>query len=336
MTLIRDLKDLIEEFYKLELIVKTNDSKNIANSNSQNNSNSLVDNFKAAKESLNVTNTSPASSIGLNSTSAFINHHANRFKSKILQNSSANHATISSETQDTLSSKRQKNSSSWLKNTTSLWNSSKNNLIILANAAAIELYFLCIEDESDAEKLCSKCSEKFFINLSLGETILQAPLIASCIQVLSRLALNYPSLSKTSVKHLTDFLTEPSPVLLKQYKHIIEKLTIKSSMATNVNSNVTKSSPVNSQSNVILYNGINKSTDFSSQINGQFQSKTLSSNLHAKIPGLDMANNQNLYNNTRSLSRSQTLVHKRINASYSKSTRIFEFLRDLTIECLCL
>ena len=94
----------------------------------------------------------------------------------------------------------------------------------MANAAAIELYFLVVEDEQDAEKLCTKCSEKFFINLSLTDSILQAPLIASCVQVLGRLALKHPNLSKISVRYLTDFLTEPSPILLKQYKHIVEKL----------------------------------------------------------------------------------------------------------------
>jgi hypothetical protein len=206
----------------------------------------------------------------------------------------------------------------------SQWQSAKNNLVIMANAAAIELYFLCVEDEQDAEKLCTKCSEKFFINLSLSETIMQAPLIASCIQVLGRLALKYPSLAKTSVKYLTDFLTEPSPILLKQYKHIIEKLTHQKGGG----GGGAKSPPTP----LVNTNNLNKTLDN--------QSKTLR-------PGGPQVNLIGV-NGTRSLSRSQTLAYKGgadqiigaynnlILVSYSKSTRIFEFLRDLTIECLCL
>jgi len=157
---------------------------------------------------------SSASPNDIKSPSAFLHHHANRFKSKLIPQSGLA-ATLATPYTATLKP-------------SSTWNTAKNNLIILANAAAIELYFLCVEDEHDAEKLCNKCSEKFFLNLSLTETISQAPLIASCIQVLGRLALKYPNLSKISNRHLTDFLTVPSPILLKQYKHIIEKLnTIK-------------------------------------------------------------------------------------------------------------
>lgn len=154
----------------------------------------------------------------IKSPSAFLHHHANRFKSKLIPQPVATLATPYNTT---------------LKPSLT-WNTAKNSLIILANAAAIELYFLCVEDDHDAEKLCTKCSEKFFLNLSLTETISQAPLIASCIQVLGRLALKYPNLSKISNRHLTDFLTVPSPILLKQYKHIVEKLnTLKPSNQAN-------------------------------------------------------------------------------------------------------
>ncbi len=220
--------------------------------------------------------------------------------------------------------------SSWLKNS-SPWNSTKNNLIILANSAAIELYFLCIEDDIDAEKLCIKCSEKFFINVPLSETILQAQLIASCIQVLGRLALKYPLLSKTSVKHLTDFLTEPSPILLKQYKHIIEKLTAKSNIANNNNPDGLKS-PVNSHNNTLIFHGNNKNVDLATR---QFQAKAQNSKI-TNYSTLDQPISPNQYSNVKLLSRSQTLAHRGDNVSYSKSTRIFEYLRDLTIECLCL
>ena len=156
------------------------------------------------------------SSSGLTSPSAFINRHANRFK-QITQNilPSSNNLTSANNNSNNNPNNTSQNisSSPTLKSHSTQWNGAKNNLIILANAAAIELYFLCVEDEMDADKLCTRCSEKFFINLSLSETILQAPLIASCIQVLGRLALKYPMSSKTSVKHLTDFLTEHRPII---------------------------------------------------------------------------------------------------------------------------
>lgn len=109
------------------------------------------------------------------SPASFLNHHANRLKSKLVPNA-ANSSSSSALAKHQLTTTNSLSSSHWA--------SQRNSLIIMANAAAIELYFLCIEDESDAEKLCTKCSEKFFLsNMSLSDTILQAPLIASCIQV---------------------------------------------------------------------------------------------------------------------------------------------------------
>lgn len=107
------------------------------------------------------------------SPASFLNHHANRLKSKLVPNAT------NSNSSSTLPNKSQPQLF-----TSTQWINQRNSLIILSNAAAIELYFLCIEDESDAEKLCTKCSEKFFLaNMSLSDTIMQAPLIASCIQV---------------------------------------------------------------------------------------------------------------------------------------------------------
>ena len=180
------------------------------------------------------------STADIKSPSGFLHHHANRFKSKLIPQSGLT-ATLTTPYNATVKP-------------SSTWNTSKNNLIILANAAAIELYFLCVEDEHDAEKLCNKCSEKFFLNLSLTETISQAPLIASCIQVLGRLALKYPNLSKISNRHLTDFLTVPSPILLKQYKHIIEKLnTIKTTNNGGTGTGGTKSNSTLQTSNSLRY-----------------------------------------------------------------------------------
>lgn len=288
----RDIKELIEEFYRLELIVMVNDR---------------------AKPSSDLNKSVDQQTTSITSPASFFNHHASRFKSKLISSSSN-----ASQTQNQALSILP--SSPFLKTPTSQWTSLKNNLIILANASAIELYFLCVEDESDAEKLCTKCSEKFSIHLGLSDTIIQAPLIASCIQVLGRLAMKYPNLSKISVRHLTDFLTEPSPILLKQYKHIIEKLTLKTDT---IQSGI--KSPVNGNSTLTA-----KNNDFTPH-----HTKTLSANINPKLlnGSQDTAGSNG---HSRSLSRNQTLAYRSGNASYSKSTRIFEFLRDLTIECLCL
>lgn len=44
------------------------------------------------------------------------------------------------------------------------------------------------------------------------------------IQVLSRLAEKYPRLATYVIRALCDFLTEPSPVLYKLYRHTSQKL----------------------------------------------------------------------------------------------------------------
>jgi hypothetical protein len=233
----------------------------------------------------------------VSSANAFFNLQANKLKSKL------NNVNINSPNSVAAAA-----AAAAFKTSTS-WISLRNNLSILANAAAIELYFLCVEDEHDAEKLCTKCSEKFFLNLSLTETISQAPLIASCVQILGRLAFKYPNLSKISVRHLTDFLTEPSPILLKQYKHIIDKSN-QSKLATLPSGGVNKLNSVFNQNN--------------KQSNEQFQpghSKALST-------GYNMGH----------LTRNPTISYRNSggNLNFSKSTRIFEFLRNSTIECLCL
>ena len=231
VSLSHDLKDLVQEFYKLELVVIVNERNTndatlntippdpITNKASDQQASTIATMSSPSfsnnnNQTVNSSSTATTSAVDIKSPSGFLHHHANRFKSKLIPQSGLS-TTLATPYNATV-------------RPSSTWNTSKNNLIILANAAAIELYFLCVEDEHDAEKLCNKCSEKFFLNLSLTETISQAPLIASCLQVLGRLALKYPNLSKISNRHLTDFLTVPSPILLKQYKHIIEKLnTIK-------------------------------------------------------------------------------------------------------------
>lgn len=309
MSLCHDLKDLVQEFYRLELVVIVNEN---SSSETQTNgtSNASSDLCAAIDLAAAASSIAPSSnplrdylnnSAAVSSPSTFINRHTSRFKSKL-------------NGQNILPSSPQQHPTSSVSIITgrSSWNIIKNNLIILANAAAIELYFLCVEDEQDADRLCTKCAEKFFINSSLTETISQAPLIASCIQVLGRLALKFPNLSKISVRHLSDFLTEPSPILLKQYKHIVEKVNTLKPAKT------------------VPYPTVRHPEGASNH------NKTLSTSTNnGRFVVTSAANPEINQQTTRSLSKNQ-IVPTRSGASFSKSTRIFEFLRDLTIECLCL
>jgi len=322
-SLSHDLKDLLQEFHRLELIQSSNERSAPNGTSSSNGTNDT----SIHKQSSSNQHTSS----NLSSPSTFLNRHASRLKTKLVQ-------TIPSHSSN--NGEQQVTSVHLLHKRAMQWNAIRDDLVILANAAAIELYFLCVEDEQSAEKLCTKCSEKFFLNLSLTETILQAPLIASCIQVLGKLALRYPNLSKISVRYISDFLTEPSPLLYKQYKYIMDKLSTSNSSSQKVK-----------YANVAAFN---TSKVKSSDNNNTFQphhAKTLSANINSKMlfQNMDQTSShftinggEHFQNVKSSLSRSHTLANKQASstattsASYSKSTRIFEFLRDLAIDCLCL
>jgi hypothetical protein len=387
ISLCHDIKDLIQEFYKLELIVVNNNERTNAanienassalntmntNSNNENPSSDEMSSGALPISSNTINSNMPKDSsqpIGITTPGAFFNHHASRFKSKLMtpthlqssattttiipnaqQPATQQPTTITAASSAKLSNYKQQQQ---LLAYSSTWQSIRNNLIILANAAAIELYFLCVEDEPDAEKLCTKCSEKFFINLSLRDTVMQAPLISSCIQVLGRLAIKYPNLSKISIKHLSDFLTEPSPILLKQYKHIIEKLSAHKNGTSVVSSgNGTMATGARVQySNTLGTSSLRYMDNSISAGNGPFQphhAKTLSAGINTKL--LNQVINSdghhtlqlpsNSHGGFRSISRHQTLQYRAGGGianivSNSKSIPIFEFLRDSTIECLC-
>ncbi|CAF3629224.1 unnamed protein product, partial [Didymodactylos carnosus] len=97
-----------------------------------------------------------------------------------------------------------------------------------ADAAALELLCLSCDDEAEAEKLCSKCSEKFSQEgLTIKLLTAQMPLLVTSLEVLSRLAEKYKSLATYSIHVLCDFLTEPSPLLYKLYRRTSDKIDAK-------------------------------------------------------------------------------------------------------------
>ncbi|CAF1456162.1 unnamed protein product, partial [Adineta steineri] len=76
-----------------------------------------------------------------------------------------------------------------------------------------------------AEKLCTKCAEKFSQeSLSIKLLAAQIPLLVTSLEVLSRLAEKHKSLATYVIRALCDFLTEPSPLLYKLYRHTSLKI----------------------------------------------------------------------------------------------------------------
>ena len=72
----------------------------------------------------------------------------------------------------------------------------------------------------EAERLCAKCAEKFTQeSMRMRLLVAQTPLLIVSLQVLSRLAEKFASLAVYAIRALSDFLTEPSPLLHKLYRH---------------------------------------------------------------------------------------------------------------------
>jgi hypothetical protein len=223
-TICADIRDLVKELNNLECIVYINDPSSSSDNNNKTLSNDnhfipiIVSDASGRGDTSapsTLTNESGLSSITplatntannlANSIStssalspgAFFNHHANRFKSKIIppsllssDKSSSNINNTGFNDNNNAINQVQINDDNGNMNTKvnysasiNSWQTVKNNLVVMANAAAVELFFLCLKDEQDAEKLCTKCSERFLSIFTLKQAVIQAPIIASCIQV---------------------------------------------------------------------------------------------------------------------------------------------------------
>ncbi|CAF0823433.1 unnamed protein product [Adineta ricciae] len=104
-------------------------------------------------------------------------------------------------------------------------NSCRYRTRVDASAAALELLCLACDEEIEAEKLCTKCAEKFSQEtITIKLLSAQMPLLVTSLEVLSRLAEKYECLSTYTIRALCDFLIEPSPILFKLYRHTSQKL----------------------------------------------------------------------------------------------------------------
>uniref|UniRef100_T1J2J9 Thymidine kinase, cytosolic n=1 Tax=Strigamia maritima TaxID=126957 RepID=T1J2J9_STRMM len=83
------------------------------------------------------------------------------------------------------------------------------------NAACADLLVWAVGDETGADSLCSRLTEK--INSSHGQKLVLAhmPLLLVCLEGLGKLAVEFPNISHLSITPLRDFLVAPSPILLR-------------------------------------------------------------------------------------------------------------------------